>query len=141
MFRNVIVCIFVSAVLFLAGCDQIIVGGGTDWGGGGGGPPPAGHKVDKRGPLNIPPGHLPPPGKCRIWYPGQPPGQQPPPGPCRSLARQVPKGAWLISKPSGKGKNSKNVDVSVYDSNRAGLVLVIRTYRASTGIFISERRP
>jgi hypothetical protein len=30
----------------------------------------------------VPPGHLPPPGECRLWYPGLPPGQQPPPGRC-----------------------------------------------------------
>ena len=45
---------------------------------------------------NIPPGHMPPPGKCRIWYPGEPPGQQPPPGDCYELKRQVPPGAWLV---------------------------------------------
>jgi len=44
----------------------------------------------------IPPGHMPPPGKCRIWFPGQPPGQQSPPGDCWELERQVPPGAWLI---------------------------------------------
>ena len=44
----------------------------------------------------IPPGHMPPPGECRIWYPGEPPGQQPPPGNCEELRRQVPPGAWLI---------------------------------------------
>ena len=32
--------------------------------------------------LGIPPGHLPPPGHCRIWVPGRPPGHQPPPDSC-----------------------------------------------------------
>jgi hypothetical protein len=27
--------------------------------------------------VDIPPGHLPPPGECRIRYPDRPPGQQP----------------------------------------------------------------
>jgi hypothetical protein len=31
---------------------------------------------------HIPPGHLPPPGECRVWLPGRPPGHQPPPGRC-----------------------------------------------------------
>ncbi|KMQ52412.1 hypothetical protein CHISP_0679 [Chitinispirillum alkaliphilum] len=44
----------------------------------------------------IPPGHMPPPGKCRIWCPDTPPGRQPPPGDCRELRRKVPAGAWLI---------------------------------------------
>ncbi len=44
----------------------------------------------------IPPGHMPPPGECRIWYPDRPPGDQPPPGNCRELRRQLPPGAWLI---------------------------------------------
>jgi len=44
----------------------------------------------------IPRGHMPPPGKCRIWYPDLPPGQQSPPGDCEDLKYQVPLGAWLI---------------------------------------------
>ena len=32
----------------------------------------------------IPPGHLPPPGACRVWIDGRPPGHQPPPTDCRS---------------------------------------------------------
>jgi outer membrane lipoprotein SlyB len=44
----------------------------------------------------IPPDHMPPPGKCRIWYPDLPPGHQPPPGECVDLQYRVPPGAWLI---------------------------------------------
>ncbi|WP_189471653.1 hypothetical protein [Litchfieldella qijiaojingensis] len=45
---------------------------------------------------DIPPGHMPPPGECRIWYPDLPPGQQPPPGHCDELQYRVPPDAVLI---------------------------------------------
>ncbi len=51
--------------------------------------PPARH-------VEIPKGHLPPPGECRIWFPDRPPGQQPPPGPCNELRYNVPPGAYLV---------------------------------------------
>ena len=35
----------------------------------------------------IPPGLMPPPGACRVWYDGMPPGQQPPPMSCRDAER------------------------------------------------------
>ena len=44
----------------------------------------------------VPSGHLPPPGECRIWYPHRPPGQQPPPGNCHELQHRVPLGACLV---------------------------------------------
>jgi hypothetical protein len=44
----------------------------------------------------IPPGHMPPPGECRIWYYDREPGQQPPPGKCERLKHQVPSNAVLI---------------------------------------------
>lgn len=47
-------------------------------------------------PVHIPPGHMPPPGQCRIWYPDRPPGHQPPSGSCRKLRHQVPPGAVLV---------------------------------------------
>jgi hypothetical protein len=34
--------------------------------------------------VQIPPGHMPPPGECRIWYPDRPTGQQPRPDPATS---------------------------------------------------------
>jgi len=37
----------------------------------------------------IPPGHLPPPGQCRVWYDGRPPGHQPAPASCRWAERVV----------------------------------------------------
>lgn len=49
-----------------------------------------------RRPGNVPPGHYPPPGECRIWHPGTPPGQQPPPAKCEALIGRVPRGAFLL---------------------------------------------
>lgn len=49
-------------------------------------------------PFFVPPGHLPPPGQCRVWFPGRPPGQQPPPGNCFELRHRVPPGAYLITR-------------------------------------------
>jgi hypothetical protein len=86
--------------------------------------------------LGIPPGHLPPPGSCRIWYPGTPPGHQPPPGDCAALARDVPAGAWLLHRPSNE---PQHVDVSVYDPKRPRVVVEIRIFEASTGTFIGIR--
>jgi len=35
--------------------------------------------------FRVPPGHMPGPGMCRVWYPGVPPGHQPPAVPCYAL--------------------------------------------------------
>ncbi|WP_166359261.1 tetratricopeptide repeat protein [Pseudomonas akapageensis] len=45
---------------------------------------------------DIPRGHWPPPGKCRIWFPDRPPGHQPKPGSCKKLKHRVPYGAYLV---------------------------------------------
>ena len=58
-------------------------------------------KVEARA-VDIPPGHMPPPGHCRIWYPGEPPGHQPPAGKCSELERSAPSGAWMLYRPDGQ---------------------------------------
>lgn len=51
---------------------------------------------EARGPGEIPPGHYPPPGECRLWHAGRPPGHQPPPVPCERLHGAVPPGAFVL---------------------------------------------
>jgi len=86
--------------------------------------------------LDIPPGHLPPPGECRVWYPGQPPVHQPPPGPCGRLRHRVPAGAWLIQRPED---TPAYVDIEAYDTSRPGIVLDIGVFEVDTGAFIRIR--
>jgi hypothetical protein len=45
------------------------------------------------GRVHVPPGHRPPPGTCRVWFPDRPPGHQPRPGSCNV---RVPRGAFLV---------------------------------------------
>ncbi len=37
--------------------------------------------------VRVPPGHMPRPGYCRLWFPGTPPGHQPAAQPCERLLR------------------------------------------------------
>ena len=55
-------------------------------------------KKDKKGyrSLRVPPGHYPPRGACRVWYPGRPPGHQPRPTSCERLYGRMPGGAFIL---------------------------------------------
>lgn len=78
----------------LAGAITIsVLSGCVAYGGTTSGPYPQHYPA---GDFEIPAGHMPPPGECRIWFPDRPPGQQPPPGKCYDLERRVPPGAFLV---------------------------------------------
>jgi hypothetical protein len=53
--------------------------------------------------LRIPPGHMPGPGMCRVWYPGVPPGHQPPAMPCGALRGYRFAGAVVVESPRRGG--------------------------------------
>ena len=94
----------------------------------------------RRGPstaatLGIPPGHLPPPGQCRVWLPGNPPGHQPRSRSCADIERTAPAGSWIVYRPS---KDRKVVHVRVVDERRPGVVVHLRVYDVERGTLIRE---
>ena len=88
--------------------------------------------------LGIPPGHLPPPGQCRVWFPGRPPGRQPRPGNCIELEHHIRPGAWLVRR---SYDDPKHIKVMVYSHERPLSVMVVRYYRAESGKFAYEEHP
>jgi hypothetical protein len=85
--------------------------------------------------LGVPPGHLPPPGMCRVWVPGRPPGHQPRPRDCAGIDELAPAGAWVLYRPS---KDRRIVKVRVVDERRAGIVVRVRVFDAGDGHFLRE---
>ncbi len=88
--------------------------------------------------LGIPPGHLPPPGECRVWIPGTPPGRQAAPRSCDGIMAVAPAGSWVLYRP---GRSRREVGVRHIHADRAGVVVQIRIFRADTGEFLREERP
>jgi hypothetical protein len=94
----------------------------------------------RRGPstaatLGIPPGHLPPPGYCRVWMPGEPPGHQPKARSCEGIDRTAPAGSWIVYRPL---KDRKVVHVREVDGRRPGVVVRLRIYDVARGTLIRE---
>ena len=101
-------------------------------------PAPRGPAAERRGPpLGIPPGQLPPPGQCRVWFPGRPPGRQPRPSGCKEAMAQASAGSWVLYRPS----RGKEVHSRVIDSRRAGVVVNVRVYEAANGRYLRTERP
>jgi hypothetical protein len=90
--------------------------------------------------LDIPPGHLPEVGECRVWIPGLPPGQQAKPKSraCDGITSVAPAGSWIIYRPS---EDRKVVHVRLIDERRAGLVIRIRTFDIDTKRLLREENP
>lgn len=86
----------------------------------------------RTGNSRIPNGHLPPPGECRIWYPDRPAGQQPPPFKCGQARGRVEPGGWYMTP----GSRPQEVEVSVYDPQRPGIVIDVGIFDARTGAMI-----
>ncbi len=85
--------------------------------------------------LGIPPGHLPPPGLCKVWIPGTPPGHQAKARNCNNIERVAPAGSWILYRPS---EDRKVVKVQVVDSRRMGVIVHRRIYDLARGTLISE---
>jgi hypothetical protein len=83
--------------------------------------------------LEIPKGHYPAPGECRLWYPDRPAGNQPPPGDCRRLGARVPPGAWLITRPEA---DRRHVRVNVYEETTPNRIRVTGEFDIGTGGFV-----
>jgi len=135
MGRPLFALIAVTSILAACSGTTVILTGDPE--------PKEDRKNEKEGPstaatLGIPPGHLPPPGRCRVWIPGDPPGHQAPSGSCSELASQVPPSGWLIYRPS---KSKKEVKVSVYDQKKPGVIVVIRFYDSKSGDLLREENP
>lgn len=68
-----------------------------------------------RGPADIPPGHRPPPGMCRIWIDNVPPGHQPAPTDCATAVRTRPVNGRVIygddyASPGKSGGKTSDVE-------------------------------
>jgi hypothetical protein len=90
--------------------------------------------------LDIPPGHLPELGQCRLWIPGRPPGQQPRPKSrtCDGIVSVAPAGSWIIDRPRA---TPQLVFVRVVDERRAGVLVRIRVFDIDTKRLVREENP
>jgi hypothetical protein len=79
-------------------------------------------KVYSYNELHVPPGHLPPPGACRVWYPNKPPGHQPAPIDCPTAGAVAPPGTWVITHQGDRYR------VNRYDLSTSNGVENIRYY-------------
>jgi hypothetical protein len=92
--------------------------------------------TDDRSPLRIASGQLPPPGGCRLWYPGRPLQEQPKIGNCAQIEATAPGSSWVLYRPP---QDPRLVHVRVIDPDQAGLVTQIRVYDAAQGTYLGSK--
>lgn len=85
--------------------------------------------------LGVPPGHLPPPGSCRIWVPGKPPGHQARARSCAGIERRAAAGTWILFRPS---EDKKVVHVKQVHDRRPGVIVRLRVYDVRRGTLLRE---
>ena len=78
--------------------------------------------------LEVPRGHLPPLGECRVWFAGRAPGQQPSAGRCADVLARVPAGAWVLYRLA-----PTQLVVTAYHPEVPGIVLESRTFDVARG--------
>lgn len=74
---------------------------------------------------DVPPGHRPPPGMCRIWIDGVPPGRQPRPTDCATARARAPHNSRIIygdrTPFPGQGRNSRGTRDCEYERSQTTL--------------------
>src|SRR6476469_4131921 len=87
-----------------------------------------GHSRNSRSNDNVPPGHRPPPGMCRIWIDGVPPGHQTAHTDCQTAIRTQPTNSRIIwghttnrrDHDYPRDANGNPYDPTCVDNNRDG---------------------
>ena len=90
--------------------------------------------------LNVPPGHLPELGECRVWIPGVPPGLQsrPKSRSCDGIVASARAGSWILYRPANE---PKVVYVRIIDEHRAGIVVRVQVFDIQTKRLVREESP
>lgn len=120
---------YLAAALLAAGCaskSTVVVAA-----------PPTASRTNTAVALNVPPGHLPPPGECRVWIPGRPPGRQARPRSCNGIAAAAPAGAWILYRPSS---DRSMVHVRYVDETKRGVVVRTRVFESGSGKYLRDER-
>jgi hypothetical protein len=87
--------------------------------------------------LKVPEAHLPPAGQCRIWKEDATAFQQPQARSCSGITPTAPAGSMILERPS---KDTKIVRVRYIDAHRAGVVVRVRVFDASTGKYLRDEK-